>query len=204
MGKIQASPNLIKKLLFIQKHCNKVVVSPNGISSRYINVQLACLSDCSFGIETKELVEMLKYTNDFNLIDKKYIEYNYTCFLDDQEAYISKNIPLFDLSYTFNFQSPICTLKLPFFKSISSDETEIEFLNGKLILETRGYIKTRIVFDAQRVEGTEYFRAKAKGTDLKIIEEIEGERVLCYFENSLVIFGFDQDLNTAIVIKCLV
>lgn len=203
MGRINITPGLVKKLLFIQKHSNKVFISPNGISSRHITIQSQEFCDCSFGIETKEIVEMLKQTEEFEIIENNELEYKYKIFVGDQEGEVCKNIPIFPLSYTFNFQTAICTVKLPHFKSITADDTTVELLNSKLILESRGYIKTRIVFDVQRVDGSEFFRVKVRGLDLKIIEELEGERVLCYFENNLVAFGFEQHVSTAIVIKCI-
>ena len=204
MGRISATPNLIKKLLFIQKHSNKVLISPNGISTRYITVQSVGFSDCTFGIETKELIEMLKHTEEFEIIENNKLEYRYKIHVGIHEGEVCKNIPLFELSYLFNFNTSICTLKLPHFKSITNDETNIEFINGMLICESKGYVQTRIIFDVQRVEGSMYFNIKTRGCDLKIIEDIEGDRVLCYFENSLVVFGFEEGINTAAVIKCIV
>lgn len=203
MGKIQVSGNLLKRLTFISKHASKVLVAPNGVSSRHITVQSVGISDCTFGIESKELVEMLKHTQEFELVPGIEIKYSYSCNMGEYDAIVTRNIPVFDLQFTFDFQTPICTIKLPIFKSISNDETEVVFSNGKLVLETKSYIKTRLVFASSRVEGIESFCTKVRGNDLKIIEEIEGDRVLCYFEHSLVIFGFDKDISIAVVIKCI-
>lgn len=203
MGKIQANPIFLKRLLFLQRHSSKVLVTQNGVSSRHITIQSPGFSDCSFGIETKELVEMLKHTDTFELNEQSFVKYSYSSNIGEQDATVCRTLPVFNLKNSFDFKESICTIKLPIFKCISGDELLVSFLEGKLVLESNGYVKTRMVFDVNRVEGAELFSAKVKGIDLKIIEEIEGDRVLCYYENSLVVFGFDNDLSMAVVIRCI-
>jgi hypothetical protein len=202
MGKIQVNPFLLKRLQFLQKHANKAQVTRNGIASRHINIDFQGFSNCEFGIETKELNEMLKHTEEFE-IENNLLKYSYVCGDSDLKARIIKEIPLFDLAYLFNFNTPISSLKLPFFKLISTDETSITFSDGKLIFETNEYVKTRLIKQVQLVDGLNSFRVKAKGSDLKIIEEIEGARVLCYFDESLVVLGYENDICLAVVIKSL-
>ena len=199
MGKINNPPNFLKKLLFLQRHSSKVLVLPGGICSKSISIELPNLCDCTFGVDSKELLELVKHNVEFQL-ESCYLVYSFVQNIGLQDAVVAKRIPLETLDFPFCFEKPVCTIKLPVFRPISSEETRITFIQGKLILETNEYIKTRLVFDVRRLEGLDCFTAKVKGKDLRIIEEIEGDRVLCFFENNVVVFGFEKDSTTGVVV----
>lgn len=117
---------------------------------------------------------------------------------------ITKYIELFDLNYKLIVNQPKLVLRIKEFKVISSDETFIKYENNKLLLETFKHIKTRNILKVEKIEGFENnFSVKVRGDEIKIIQELEGERLLCYHDDCLVFYGIEDKVTTAGVIKLL-
>jgi len=76
MGKLISSPILIKKLLFMQKYADKVLVAPKTISSSQILICFPELSDTTFGIKVKDLLELAKHSSEFEIKNKR-LSYSY-------------------------------------------------------------------------------------------------------------------------------
>lgn len=211
MGRISDSPTVVRKVLFLQKHASRVLVSPQGISSPNITIQFGSsvrISDSTFGIGTRDLLDMIRHTSTFQ-IDGGTLVYDYESTIGDRTARISRHIELFDMSHGFDVEAPLQTLKLKDLASgrglniLSNDDTTVTYRNGKLVLETFGYVSTRMVVDADKVDGVDYFKVKVRGKDLRVASEAEGERVLCYHENCLVMYGFEREVTTAIAISLI-
>lgn len=76
MGKLVSSPILIKKLLFMQKYADKVLVAPKTISSSQILICFLELCDSTFGIKVKDLLELAKHSSEFEINNKR-LSYSY-------------------------------------------------------------------------------------------------------------------------------
>ncbi|ELA41725.1 uncharacterized protein VICG_01229 [Vittaforma corneae ATCC 50505] len=200
MGNIQNSPYLLQKVLFIQKYSQKAHVTHSSISSSSISVCLPNLCDTEFGIESKDLSDLMRSTTEF-VIEDGVLKYSFESTVGDKMAKICKKIELISLNYTFEFENPILTAKVPIFKCISIDNTFIIFSKNKLLLQTSGYVKTRNVLDAQRVDGVDCFEICVSGKDLKIVEELGTDLVLCCYQNCIVVFSFENDISTAVVVR---
>lgn len=203
MGTIRNHPELIQKILFLQRHSQRVHITPSTISSKLISIHLNGLCDCEFGIETKALADLVRSSNSFEITDR-HLCYAYESPVGDKTARIVKRVPVFEISYVFDFGSPLLTAKLPAFRCLSTDMTVVRFTKNKLVLETAGYVSTRSVLEAQRVEGVEDFELSVSGKELKIVEELSGEVVMCYYKDCLVMFKFEGDMSTAVVIKSMI
>lgn len=202
MPTIRNHPLLINKIPFLQRHSHRVLVSQSSISSSSISIHLKDLSDSVFGIETSVLVDLLRSSSEFE-IRNGILEYCYESGVGSASARIVKRAPTCTLDYTFNFGEPFLTLKMPEFRCLTNDPTVITFSRNLLVLVSSGYVSTRCVLEAQRVEGPESFEITVSGKELKMVEELGGDIVLCYYKDCLVVFKFEEDVSTAVVIKSL-
>lgn len=225
MGKLSFPPAILKKLYFLEKYSNKVLVDENSISTSSVSIQCSYpLSDTKFGIKTKDLIDMVKNTSEFELKDQK-IYYKYTISnLDvfkneikdfsyfesqkiessqDNKAIIKKYSDLYDLKYQFDFENPILTIKLPKFNILSTDDTDIVYKDNKLILSTNNFVKTRLVFDVEKIDGTDNFCARMRGHDIKMASSFEENSILCYHTTHIVFYFFEDTITTAMVLKII-
>lgn len=179
-------------------------VNPQGISSPNISIHFSNLSDSTFGIGVKDLLDMVKNTSVFQ-IDNGILSYEY----ESKAARVMRRVELLDIDHNSDTETPLLTLKLGDpasgcgFRTLSDDDTTVTYRNGRLVLETFGHIRTRMVVSVDKVDGIDFFRVRVKGKDLRIVCEMEGERVLCYHESCLVVYGFEKDTTTAAIIGML-
>lgn len=213
MGEILNTPAVARKLLFLQKYANKVLVTPQGIFSPTISIHFGTtsssanpisISDATFGTRVRDLLDMVKHTSTFQ-INRGTLAYEYEsgeCRADGRAARISRRVELFDVDHYTGVEAPLLTLKLRVSGSIilSGDDTVVTYKRGKLVLETFGHIRTRMVVAADRVDGVDTLSVRVRGRDLRVVDDVEGEKVLCYHRNCLVIYGFDSGATTAAVI----
>lgn len=200
MGKIHNSPELIQKVSFLSRHSHKAYVSRSSISSEFISIHQENLCDETFCISSKDLLDLLKNTQEFN-IEGQVLVYAYDTVLGGNMARVVKKVPVFDSKFVFDFQNPLLTARISNFKCLSSEPTSVKFSENKLVLETRTYIKTRMVIEASKVDGIDTFEIEVSGKKLKIIEELENELVLCFYRDCIVVFQFQNTVNTAVIIN---
>lgn len=172
----------------------------SSISSPSISVNLQNLCDSEFGIESRDLVDLMKNNTEFKVEDNV-LKYSFENVVGDKVARICKKAGLLSLDYRFEFGNPMLTAKVPVFRCLSTDNTFVTFSKNKLLLQTGGYVKTRNVLDAQKVDGSDYFEISLVGKDLKIVEELGTDLVLCCYQNCIVVFSFENDISTAVVVR---
>lgn len=195
------SPKFIQKIAFLQKHSKIVSITKSTVSSNTFSIHLNDLTDCEpFSIETKDLLDLLKINQPFE-IEGEYLKYSYETPVGDKIAKISKKVGISNVKYEFEFENPLLTAKINKFKVLSTDKTHLIFEKNRLILETKGYIRTRSIIEVQRIDGVEKFEIIVSGKDLKIVEELGEDIVMCYYKDCIVIFKFEDEISLSMIIR---
>lgn len=220
---INITPEFIKSIYFISQFAAKVMISENTISSSNLTIQIQNLSNCNVGVSVKDLIEVIKNYNDvvkFCIKDSKLI-FRYTRAISDtfdestkrkdqvddesKQAEITKYLDLFNLDFKFNISQPLLVLRIiKDFDVLSNDETTLTYEGNTIRIETFGYVKTRNIIQIEKVEGDLIgFEIKIRGEGIRIIADIEGEKLLSYHKDYLVVYGIENNITTACIIRSL-
>ncbi|KAM0680538.1 hypothetical protein GINT2_001226 [Glugoides intestinalis] len=184
----------------MQKHAQKATVTRASIVSANIAIYYQDISDSNFCLLVKDLVDLVKSDKAFEIEDKTLI-YSYKVNIGNTTATVCKRIELFPLQDVFQYQEPLLTLTIPKLKCLTNDKTVVNFSKNKLILESSGYIKTRVVLEAKKARGVDEFSINVSGKGLKIAEELKEELAMCFYNDCVVIFKFEGNLSTAVIIN---
>lgn len=202
MYSIRPSVNLLKKLIFIQKYSNKIQITPTNISSEFIHIQLPKFCDFHIGIDTADFIELVKHATLVS-IDRDKLLCEYKISVSNSDLIVKRRINLYDLDYTINVPEPLLSIKFEKFTCLSEDDTFLTVSGSLMILETKGFVKTRLCIPIQRVEGDINFACCVKAKDLKMLNELERDMVLCFFNDCIVAYEFDEEITTAVIIRIL-
>lgn len=200
MGRIENTPQLLEKLLFMQKHSQKATVTPSSIFSPTIAIYKQDISDSSFCVSVKDLVDLVKSNRNFEIEDRTLV-YSYDTSIGSNAATVCRRIDLYTLQDVFQYQEPLLTLTIPKLKCLTNDKTTVKFSKNKLVLESNEYIKTRLVLEAKKASGADEFSISVSGKSLKIAEELKDELAMCFYNDCIVVFKFEGSLSTAVIIN---
>ncbi|KAI5151087.1 hypothetical protein ENBRE01_1893 [Enteropsectra breve] len=199
---LNSSTDLLKRLAFIQKYSSTVQIGHNFLYCPLIQINMEAFCDFSGTMPTAEFAELVKNT-DFFYSDGKTVKYEYYRETGKNKLLIQRDISLVNAEYNIELSSAIANIKIPDLNVITKDEIEFTAHPNKIVMRSHGYIKTQCVLPAQGIDMKERIVRRVRPKDLKIIEDLAGEKVLSFFRDFMVCYKFEDAATTAVIIKNL-
>lgn len=204
---IKATPELSKKLVFIEKYSKAVQVCPDSLLTENIQIKLPQFCEVSFGISADELIELLRHSNSFKLTDSE-ISYQYRLTAQMTEATISRTVQLKQLDYTLTLPSILGSVRIVSSRVslLTRDELLVSLYaeDSLLVLESFGFIRTRAEHPIEFLDSPFDYSCTIKASSIRMLQELEGDTVISFFRDLLIVYVFEPgEIVTAISIRPL-
>lgn len=200
---IKSSPLIMKKLSFLSKYSDRVQITPTTLATPTIHIQVPQFCDFSAGLYIADLVAMARNTESVDITEGT-ISYTYASEISLTVVDIEKTVPTLSLNYSIDIPSPTTSARIGGLPIITKDECQVTLRDGRLIVESRGLVKTRVCVPAERLEGSDAASCRVRSRDLRIVECIEGEHVINFFDDCIVVYGLEDEVATAAIVRVLV
>lgn len=200
MHYISATPALLRKLAFLSKHSNMIRIAPTMLSTLNAQIEVPRFCDFTAGIQSSELLELARHGSSV-AIENGVLRYNYSLRAGPLSVTTTREIKIHDVNYGIDIPTPRMSVKIKDLPILTKDNITLSVSNGVLVLQSSGFIKTRICLAVEKVDGEDCFSCNVRARDLKIVNEIEGERLLSFFDECIVAHGLESDATTAVLIR---
>lgn len=197
--KVWGTPKLIQKLKFIQKYSRIVHISYDTLTTERIQIKIPRFCDFECGMYVSDFIELAQHSADV-MFDEKTLKYSYEVCCEPKTV-VYKECKLITANYSFPDVEAQLSIRIDLLPILSEDNTRMCCDEKQLILESKGYMPSRAVVDFTRVEGAGTVSCFVRPKSLKMINEIDGEKVLCFCSNFIVGYGIEPDTTTAILIN---
>ncbi|ORD98765.1 hypothetical protein A0H76_1947 [Hepatospora eriocheir] len=197
---IQVSKELIEKLSLIDKFSSKVTLTPKTLESSFIIVNLPKFCNFTICVNTKDLLEMIRSTDHFELNNEIVI---YKCLEKyvDSSVEITKTFKTYEVIKSGFSEEEISVIHVEdIVTTLTTDDVIISYKEGVFSFKSHGLIQTRIEFKASLMSGKKIFKCKASGKSLEIFKEFQGDLVVSLSKNFLLLKVFENE----ILIECLI
>lgn len=202
---IQLSPLLHRALNFIGKFASRLTVSNSSICSEHIQIEVPDFCDCGFTIKTRDLVTMLKYTNEFSIKGKE-LQYSYEVCAGGSLINFEKVVNAYEETYKISSGIPLLNIVVNGFRVLSSDDHEIKAdKKGNFTIQSFGVIETRTEYTGLRVieNIAESVNVKVRARDLYVLEKLDGDIIFSFLDSHILVYSLADDITIVVQIKIL-
>lgn len=206
MTLITTSKVLIDKLKLIEKYSRKVTVSTSSLSSPTLKVNLNHICDIEFTTNTRDLIQMLEHTSDFEIRSNQ-IVYSYSVEVGGVSIECTRHFKLYEEKFDIPYADPRLSIVVRHFILLSSDDHSIEAdSSGNFTISSNNQIETRTSFKGLNVAYHEVDKVCAcvKFKDLEILREFDNEYIFSFFDDHLLIHILEGDVTNILLIPTLV
>lgn len=168
------------------------------------NIQIKLPEFCEFsvGVSTADFIELIKHAQEIRLEGDK-LHYSYASQVSLTNVRTTREIPLFSLDYGIDIAGPLLSVRMGDIAVLTEDNIRLSVGDGWLALESDGHVKTRSYASVEQLDGEGSYACTVRAKDMRIIEEIEGDRVMCFFESCVIVYGFEDEATTAMLVRVL-
>lgn len=199
---IRPTPLLMKKLAFLCKHGDKIQITPTTLAISNIHIQIPRFCEFSIGLYMADFIDMVKNTDSIDILDNT-VTYSYSSKISFTQVNVEKTAPLLDLNYNVDIPSPSVSIKVGHLPMVTKDDCHVTFRGDFLTVESYGLIKTKVCVPAEKLEGGDAFKCRVRSKDLRIIESMDGEHIVNFFDDCIVIYGLESETATAAIVNVL-
>lgn len=205
MGEIRLSPLLHKSLMFVGRFATKVTFSHSTICSESIQIELTEFCDCMFTAKIRDVLAMLKHTQDF-VVEDAGIKYSYETTVGSSLVKVERNFKTYDDVYQITGGVPLLSIVVRGFRLLSKDDHEIVAdKSGTLVIQSSGIIETRTEYTGLRVveSAVDSVYVKVRARDLWILEKLDGDIVFSFLDSHILAYLLASDSTTIVQIRTL-
>ncbi|KAI4290830.1 hypothetical protein PAPHI01_0104 [Pancytospora philotis] len=199
---VRPTPLLLRKLLFIHKHAEKVHVAPCALTTAAMQISLPQFCDFTAGIAVADFIEIARHAAAVTLESGK-LTYTYSTEIEGVCASITRTVDTFSLNYNIVLDDPSACVKFRPFPILSKDPLSIECRGSTCVVTSSGFIKTKHTVPVEVLEASGPVACRVRARDMRVVEDLEGECIMNFHTNAIVVYSLEKDSETAIFIELL-
>lgn len=207
--KFLSEDNIICKLEFLNKYSKNVTVSQTSLTTKNLQIIFSSPITTSkdFTINIKDLISILKATNEFEIKNKK-INLKYTKYVETNDfiVEIERSFKISDEDFKLPSSNVLMSVKISKLLILSSSNFTIQCNNdGQFIMTSNDILETKFESKVEVLDcNTDKVEICIRGNDLKILELFDQDKIFYFFKNFILVYVLEDLCSTIILLNVLV